>query len=58
MIFDYLYAFITREETSLSISRSYWAKIAAECKAADYHKALIEENLKKQISVLDLTRRQ
>lgn len=50
----YLYACVSGEADSLEISRSYAARVAAECRTHDYRKLLVEEDLKTGMSVMDL----
>jgi hypothetical protein len=50
----YLYAFVCGEKDSLETSLAYWAAIAAECKARNVRRVLVEEDFKTQLSLTDM----
>ena len=50
----YLYACLSLAEADLQTVRKLWAGIAAECRARGYKKVLIEQDIQKRLSVMDL----
>ena len=50
----YLYAKVTGKEDSLNISLSYWNTVAAERKARNYTKVLVDEDLEQQPTLIDI----
>lgn len=50
----YLYAYVSGEQDSLSISLAFWREIADECRRAEARKILIEEEIKESVSMLEM----
>jgi hypothetical protein len=51
---DYLYAYVSGEHDSLSISLAFWREIADECRKTQAGKILIEEDIKESVSMLEM----
>ena len=50
----YLYAFVSGEKDSLSISRDYWQRVIEECNRRGSGKLLVEEDFPNQIDIMDM----
>jgi hypothetical protein len=50
----YLYAYVSGEHDSLSISLAFWREIAGECRRARVRKVLIEEDIEESVSMLEM----
>ncbi len=50
----YLYAYVKGEEDSLEISLQYWKEIADECRRTGYKKVFIEEDIKEEVSIIEM----
>ena len=50
----YLYAYVKGEKDSLEISLQYWKEIADECQRAGYKKVFIEEDIKEEVSTIEM----
>jgi len=50
----YLFVSVSGAKDSYSISYNYWKEILDLCSKMGYNKALIEENLKTQLSITDM----
>ncbi len=51
---EYLYAYVRGEKDSLEISLQYWKEIADECWRAGYKKVFIEEDIKEEVSIIEM----
>lgn len=51
---EYLYAYVRGEKDSLEISLQYWKEIADECQRAGYKKVFIEEDIKEEMSTIEM----
>ena len=51
---EYLYAYVKGEKDSLEISLQYWKEIADECRRSDYRKVFIEEDIKGELSTIEM----
>jgi hypothetical protein len=51
---EYLYAYVSGEQDSLSISLAFWREIADECGRAEARKVLIEEDIEESVSMLEM----
>lgn len=50
----YLYAFVSGEDDSLDITRSYWQQMLEECRQHGFDKLLVEENLEGSLSMQEV----
>lgn len=50
---DYLYVYVSGEQDSLEISRSYWLEIAAECQKSKCSKILIVEDIEGSVTTTE-----
>ncbi len=51
---EYLYAYVKGEKDSLEISLQYWKEIADECRRTGYKKVFIEEDIKEEMSTIEM----
>lgn len=51
---DYLYAYVSGEQDSLEISRSFWRAIADESLRVEAHRLLIVEDIEEAVSQTDM----
>ena len=51
---EYLYVYVRGEKDSLEISLQYWKEVADECRRAGYKKVLIEEDIKEEVSTIEM----
>lgn len=51
---EYLYAYVSGEHDSLSISLAFWREIADECRRVEARKVLIEEDIKESVSMVEM----
>jgi len=52
--YGYLYAFVTGEKDSLSVSLKYWQRVIDESVKRGYKRLLVEEEFHNQVSMIDM----
>ncbi|MDQ3748821.1 MAG: hypothetical protein M3367_07395 [Acidobacteriota bacterium] len=51
---EHLYTYVRGEKDSLEISLQYWKEIADECRRAGYKKVFVEEDIKEEVSTIEM----
>jgi hypothetical protein len=50
----YLYVYVTGDQDSYEVSRSYWLEVAEECRKTGYKKVLIDEDIENMVSIAEV----